>query len=438
LRYTKRHRPPGNFEGKLVKRILLIASTTLIPGCATPALEPAPTIPVAPAYGALVEAPAVVPEKNEQLAQLFEAYDKANLENSPMAKSYRGVRDEDYGLWDNFSDAADIADQQRLQATARTMRALFDPASLSPQDSLSYRLFDRMAQRSAAAFPFRNLGYIFNQMTGLQSQLPAFLINIHSVADVGQAEAYVSRLAGFGSVLDQLTAESRERAQRGVMPPRWVYPYVLDDIDNLLNAGSRNAILDDFREKVAKLDIPAARKADLEARAVAAWNSSGAPAYRRLRTEMVRQQSLAGTDDGVWRLPRGEAYYNTLLANYTTTDLTADQIHELGLKETQRIHGEMRAIMQQVGYDGTLQEFFEFTRTDPRFYAKSREEYLAKVDAVTEAMTAKLPEFFNTLPKDPLVVKPVEPFSEKSAGKGLLPAAGPGRVAPRDLLCESL
>ena len=414
-----------------MKKLLLLASTAFLAACATttpaPLTTPPPVEPVAEA--------APVPEKNAELAALFEAYDKANLSASPMGKSYRGIRDEDYGRWDDMSDAAEVAQQQRLQSTAATLRARFDPARLSPQDALSWRLFDRNAKRSAALFPYRKLGTIFDQMNGAQSQLPAFLINIHSVANAAQAEAYVSRLATFGTALDQLTAQSTEQATAGVMPPKWVYAYVISDIDNLLKAGSGPAlkghpILDDFRQKVAKLDIPAAEKAALEQRAVAAWKASPRPAYPRLRAEMVRQQAKAGTDDGVWRFPQGEAYYNALLANYTTTDLTADQIHDLGLKETARIHGEMRAIMAKVGFQGSLQDFFKYTRTDPKFYAKSRDEYLAKVDAALTAMRAKLPEYFATLPKDELVVKPVEAFREKSAGKAFYSRPAPDGSRP--------
>ena len=413
----------------MLTRIVLLASTAALAACeATPA--PIVIVPAPAGEPAAAAASAVARAKNEQLAQLFEAYDKANLEQSPISEAYRGIRDEDYGRWDNFSDAAEVAQQQRLQATARTMRALFDPAKLSPEDALSYLLFDALAKRSAATFPYRDLGYVFDQMNGSQSQLPAFLINIHAIKNPRHAQDFVSRIAALGPALDQLVAESRERADKGVMPPRWVYPYVISDIDNLLNAGTGNAILDDFRTEVRKLDVPAAQKAELEASAERAWSAHAVPAYRRLRAEMVRQQALAGTEDGVWRFPGGEAYYNALLANYTTTDLTADQIHQLGLKETQRIHDEMRAIMKQVGFTGSLQEFFEFTRTDPRFYAKSREEYLAKVDAVTKAMEGKLPDYFGTLPKDPLVVKPVEAFREKSAGKAFYSSPAPDGSRP--------
>jgi uncharacterized protein (DUF885 family) len=408
-----------------VKRLLLLATSAMI--AAGAAAQPAPKAGLAPG----AQARAIIPaERNKQLAQLFEGHDKANLAHSPLSRAYRGIRDEDYGRWDNFSDYADVSQEQRLQATARAMRALFDPAGLSPEDSLSYRLFDRMAQRSEASFRYRKLDYIFDQMNGAQSWLPAFLINIHSVENASQAQDYVSRIAGLGPALDQLTEQSRERAANGVMPPKWVYPYVISDVDNLLDAGSGNAILDDFREKVAKLDIPSTQKADLDSRAVTAWKTSAGPAYRRLRAEMGRQQAIAGTDDGVWRLPDGDAYYDTLLADYTTTDLTADQIHDLGLKETARIHGEMREIMTQVGFSGTLQDFFEFTRTDPRFYARSREDYLAQVDVVMKAMEERLPEYFSTLPTDSLVVKPVEAFREQSAGKAFYQRPAPDGSRP--------
>jgi uncharacterized protein (DUF885 family) len=369
-------------------------------------------------------------EKNEALAALFEGYDKANLEYSPEGKAFRGIRDEDYGLWSDASDASAIAAQERLQTAARTMRALFKPEQLGTQDALSWRLFDRNATRSATLFPYRHLGFVFDQMNGAQSEVPAFLINIHSVANKEQAEAYVSRILRGGPAIDQLIAISRERADKGVMPPKWVYPYVINDIDNVLNAGkgptlAGHPIIDDLRAKLAKLDIAQADKDKLIADAATAWKGSAAPAYRRLRAEMVRQQGIAGNDDGIWRLPDGANYYNALLASYTTTDLTADQIHDIGLRETKRIQDEMAVIMKKVGFTGTLQEFFEHTRTDPKFFPKTREEYLAKTDAAIKAMEAKLPQFFATLPKDPLVVKPVEPFREKSAGKAFY-----GRPAP--------
>jgi len=119
-----------------------------------------------------------------------------------------------------------------------------------------------------------------------------------------------------------------------------------------------------------------------------------------------------------------------LLANYTTTDLTADEIHNIGLSEVERIHGEMRAIMAKVGFEGSLQEFFQYTRNDDRFFYTTRKEYLADANAVLRKMEAKLPEYFGRLPKAPMVIKPVEAFREKSAGKAFYQSPAPDGSRP--------
>ncbi|MGB3167793.1 MAG: DUF885 domain-containing protein [Alteraurantiacibacter sp.] len=360
----------------------------------------------------------------------FGQYDEATLALSPESKAYRGIRDADYGEWSDATPAADAKERALRQEWLARMRAGYDLDALGEQDQLSYRLFEAVAARDALTDPYEEYGYIFNQMTGQQSGIPAFLINTHTVTDVSDAEAYVSRIAGIAPLMDQLIARSATRAANGIMPPDWVYPYVLSDIENLLNAGMDNAVLEDFRSEVAELDITDADEARLVREAEAAWQSQAAPAYGRLRAEMLRQQASAPTDDGVWRLPNGGEYYDALLSYYTTTDLAADQIHDIGLREVERIHGEMRAIMAQVGFEGSLQDFFEYTRTNPRFFHTSREDYLEEVDAVVTAMEARLPDYFATLPQYPLEVKPVEAFREQSAGKAFYSSPAPDGSRP--------
>ncbi|WP_114521233.1 DUF885 domain-containing protein [Altererythrobacter sp. ZODW24] len=413
----------------MLKRSLLcaVAASGLLAGCANMGSTSEPAAGTA--------ATAQVEERT--IGILFEAYDEANLAQSPESQAYRGQRGEDYGKWDDYSDADAVRYQQRLQETAATV-AMYDPADLTEQEQLSQRLFASMAARSASLFPFRDNGYLFNQMSGAQSGLPAFLINIHSVDSVEQAAAYISRIDGIADVLDTLTAESRERADNGLMPPKWVYPYVISDIENLLAAGSSNAVLDNFAKKVESVELrtgpnaaeEAATKVELVAQAAVVWEATARPAYQRLLAEMKRQQAIAPTDDGVWRLPNGAAYYKALLASYTTTDLTPDEVHNIGLREVDRIHGEMRTIMAKVGFEGTLQEFFAFTREDPQFFYETREGYLKDTATKMAAMEAKLPEFFATLPTDPLVVKPVEAFREKSAGKAFYQRPAPDGSRP--------
>ena len=407
-------------------RIILLCSTALLSACAS--------MPVADTTRD-VKAATVQPAESDRLAALFDDYDAAQLAMSPVGKAYRGIVDEDYAKWGDLTDAAAAEEQALDVTTLAKMRAQFDRASLSPEDQISYDLFEAMVARSTAAYEFRENDFLFDQMNGLQSFVPSFLINIHRVRDRSEAEAYVERLRTADTFIDQALAESAERAAAGVMPPRWVYTYVISDAKNVITGapfdeGEDSPILADLKEKVTALDLSAEDERSLIAQGTAAMMEDLAPAYRRLIAEMERQQSFAPTEDGIWRLPRGAEYYSERLANYTTTDLTADQIHSLGLQEVARIHSEMRAIMAQVGFEGTLQEFFTHLREGDQYYYGTREAYLAEVDRVLKAMEAELPRYFNTLPKADLRVKPVEEFREKSAGKAFYQSPTPDGSRP--------
>ena len=420
-----------------MKRLVPFLATALLAACATSRnVDPLLTPPGADAVPPAAEAPvAQIANNDPALAKFFDDADRADLAESPYLKAVRGIRDQDYGRWDDYSEHADAAHQQRLIDDAARLAKSFDPSKLSPSDALSFRLFAARAKRQAAIGAYRGNSYVFDQMNGEHKEFPAVLINYHSVANEQQARDYVSRISGIGPALDQLIAKSAARAANGVMPPKWVYPLIISDIDSTLAskgdpALTGNSVLDDFRGKLAKLDVPEERKAELAQAAVAAWKASAAPAYGRLRTEMQRQQVMAGNDDGVWRLPEGKRYYDTLLATYTTTNLTADEIHDLGLRETARIQGEMRAIMRKVGFRGGLAEFFEHARTDSRFFPATREAYLAETQGRLDAMSAALPQWFSTLPKDRLQVKPVEAFREKTATKAFYSAPAPDGSRP--------
>ena len=412
------------------RSIFALTLTALAAGTALTALPVQAATPVATA----------TTSDEAALAQFFADYDAAQLARSPLGKSYRGIIDADYGKWDDMSDAAEEQDYQADQAALAELRRRFDPARLSPESRLSYRLFEKKVERSAANYRYRDYGYVFDQMNGAQSQMPAFLINIHRVTSKSDAEAYVSRLVGLGTAMRQAIAQSRARADKGIMPPKWVYPYVLNDAQNVVagypfTTGGQDAPLyADIKAKVTKLAISEAEKADLLARAKTALLTSVKPAYAELVTEMERQQKLAGTNDGIWRFKDGAGYYAQLLKNYTTTDLNGDQIHALGLAQVARIHGEMQGIMKTTGFTGSLQDFFRFIREVPRFYAPNTEEgralYLAETEKAKQQITALLPQYFGILPKAPLVVKRVEPFREKSAGKAFYQGPSPDGSRP--------
>lgn len=385
----------------------------------------------------------MVPAATTQDAELkafFEKFDADQLSRSPLSKSYRGIKDADYGKWGDFTDAAEIKDHAAEMAALKEMRKRFDPAKLSPESRLSFRLFEKVRARSDASFNYRDYGYVFDQMNGAQSDLPAFLINIHRVDTKADAEAYVSRLKGMGTALREAIAQSKARAAKGVLPPKWVYPYVIADAQNVVSGfpftkiATDAPLYADLKAKVTKLDIPQVEKDALIQAGADALLTSVKPAYAELVTEMQRQEKIAGTDDGVWRFKDGAGYYAQLLKNYTTTDMTPDQVHQLGLDQVARIHDEMREIMQKTGFQGDLPAFFKFMREDKRFYAPNTEEgralYLAETEKAKADVTALLPQYFGILPKAPLVVKRVEPFREKSAGKAFYQGPSPDGSRP--------
>ena len=180
-------------------------------------------------------------------------------------------------------------------------------------------------------------------------------------------------------------------------------------------------MLADYKKKLQALALSDGEEKLLLDEANVALLTSVGPAYQSLISYLQNLQQQATTDDGVWRFTDGAAFYKHRLERITTTDLTAEQIHQLGLKEVARIHDEMRAIMQQVNFDGSLAEFFVFMREDPQFYYPDTDEgraaYLAEATRVIDDMKGRLDDLFRVKPSADMIVKAVEPFREKSAGK---------------------
>ncbi|MEM8921292.1 MAG: DUF885 domain-containing protein, partial [Pseudomonadota bacterium] len=363
--------------------------------------------------------------ESERLYAFFDAQFQVRLERSPQLRTRLGDKT-DYDKWDDVSDDFVLETLSRQQAAVRKMRRDFDYDALTKDAQLSYRLFEYNAADAAANAPFRKHTYVFNQMFGQQSAIPAFLISQHRVANVTDAEAYIARLRGVETHLGQHLQRAQESAEIGIRPPKFVYAYVLSDAVNVISGapfgpGEDTPLYTDLKNKVNALDIDPNEKIRLIIEGRNALLESVGPAYQALIDWVEADRASANANDGVWKHPNGEAYYQQRLRSRTTTALTADEIHELGLSEVARIHAEMRGIMAQVGFEGDLEEFFDFMRNDPQFYYADDEEgrarYLAEATAYIDEMRENLPIVFNVFPKAELVVKRVEPFREKSAGK---------------------
>lgn len=364
--------------------------------------------------------------ESQRLNAWFQEKFEQSLSRSPMLKTYLGIKDADYGKWDDPSPAFAEKEHAIALSNYAQRHARFDYDTLDGEAKLSWKLADYNHNREVASWRFHDYGYIFNQMFGAHASIPAFLINQHQIKTPGHAEAYIARLNGVADYLGGQTANAKTRFEKGIYPPKFVYARVLNASRNIIKGapfdeGPDSAILADFKGKVEKLNLAEDKKADLIARAKAAMLASVAPAYAAMITEMQRQQSLSDDKDGAWKLPDGAAYYKDRLAAMTTTDMSAEEIHNLGLSEVARIHDEMRTIMQTVGFDGDLQSFFTFMREDPQFYYPDtdagRAAYLAKAVSIIDTMRGRLDEIFISKPKADIIVKAVEPFREATAGK---------------------
>jgi uncharacterized protein (DUF885 family) len=374
---------------------------------------------------------------SEQANALYDELFMETLRDSPEYMTYMGMR-ERYDEWDDYSQEAHDRWVARSENQLQQLQAM-DPSQLDKTTGLSLTLYKQRLQNSLDDRPWRYHRYPVNQMRGMHAGIPSFLINQHLIANLEEAQAYIARVNGTSQLLADVIVDLNIRADKGVLAPQFAFSHSIRDSKNIIvgiddNSGQENPLMTDFKTKVADLAIADDTRAELIAQLDQALQQQMAPAYRKLITVLEDLGERAEGNYGVWRLPDGEAYYNNRLKRITTTDLTAEQIHALGLSEVARIHTEMRAIMQKVGFKGDLQTFFEFMRTDEQFdYGDSPEgkaAYLADAKAVIDDMATRLDELFYTKPKASLIVKAVEPFREKSAGRAFYQRAAPDGSRP--------
>ncbi|WP_110688267.1 DUF885 domain-containing protein [Salegentibacter sediminis] len=368
---------------------------------------------------------AEIEKASAELNQYFEKEFQKDVDDSPMLQTRLGDKS-NYGKWDDLSHLKYAEDLKKAKKRLEYLK-MVDVEALNEETRLSYRLYKQQIENEIADYDYRFYNYPVNQMHGYQAELPAFLINMHRIDSVSDARAYISRLEGFPGLIEDIIGNIKIREQNGIVPPKFVFDKVLEDSRNIIKgkpfgkASERSVLLNDFYTKVQKLNISGEEKRKLISDAEQALIDKVKPAYENLIATLENQQKRATTEDGAWKFPKGNEFYNNALKRITTTNLTAEEIHEMGKSEVARIHAEMEVLMEDVGFEGSMQEFFQFMREDPQFYyedsPEGREKYLAEATDIINTMKGRLDELFLTQPEADIVVKAVEPFRERSAGK---------------------
>jgi uncharacterized protein (DUF885 family) len=370
--------------------------------------------------------PAGAASETARLNEWFAARWEEQLDFSPIQKTFLGRKD-DYDKIDDFSERGEDAQLAWRRRTTAEMKKAFQYDRLTPEGKISYDLWAYELERAESGVPFRRRGYVFTQMSGPQAFLPQFLIGFHKVDDASDIAAYVARIGGISRAIGQLLERARLGASEGVRPPRFAYEGVITQARGLITGApfggdgqsplwaDANTEIDALR-KAGKIDEAEAERLRTSARQALLGDFK--PSYDALLAWFEQDMARASAEaKGVSTLPQGREFYAERLAFATTLDMTSDEVHDLGLKEVARIRAEMEVVKERVGFKGTLQEFFVFTREDPQFVFPNtdagREAYLQAARDHLALIRKRLPEYFGILPKAELDVRRVEPFREQ-------------------------
>ena len=344
------------------------------------------------------------------------------LENPEMLSQMRIL--EPMGLTFHNDDLTDVslAAQRELAEKVRDDLAMlrsYDRDDLTDQQRLSYDILEYFLQNAVDGERFMFHDYSVDQMGGVHQDLPDFMTEVHRIDDEEGAEDYITRLSKFPVKFDQVLEGLEHREELGVVPPRFVVDHVITFLREFRGTPVEdNVLYTSFVERAAEVEeLSAARREEMAADVERQIAEAVYPAYDEMLAYFEALRPETTTDDGVWKLPDGDEYYAYQLESTTTTSMSADEIHALGLAEVERIQTEMRAILEAEGYEvssvGTAmtalleEDRFFYPDTD-----EGREQILADYQAMIDEITAGMDRAFDFLPEAGVEVKRVPEFKE--------------------------
>ncbi|WP_425508229.1 DUF885 domain-containing protein [Tahibacter soli] len=374
----------------------------------------------APSFAA--DAPAVAQAQSDKAARLNTLYDEyweENLKLNPLQATQQGDTRYNDQLPDILSAQYRAQSLEFTQRWLKTVKAV-GTDGLSGQDLLSYEIFVRDAEQDIDGERFPDWQQPINQFRNLAN----FAVQFGSGAGaqpfktVKDYDNWLARAKKLPTLFDTAAANMRQGIKEGVVQPRVLMTKVLVQLDNVIKEKPEDTL---FWGPIQRM--PESFSADEKARLTSAYRELIAkdlmPSYRKLRA-FVADEYLPKTRStvGLDALPNGKAWYAYNVARSTTTDMTPEQIHKLGLAEVDRIHGEMRKVIEKVGFKGSLQDFFKFMQNEPRFSFESEEALLKYYRGLEAKINEKVPQLFSLIPKSKFEIRPVEAFRAQSASGG--------------------
>ncbi|MGH8085178.1 MAG: DUF885 domain-containing protein [Lysobacter sp.] len=377
--------------------------TVLLSVAIATALSAAPAPAQTTASPAAGEATAPASEASQALHRFFDAEWERGLRESPESASYNG--DERFNdRWTDMSLGAIQARQAADRTALEQLRAI-DRAALGAADRLSYDVMLWQLEKAVERQKYKEYLRPVNQRGGVQAANG--ITEILPFKDADDYRDWLKRMAAIPARVEQATALMKMGLEAGTTPPRVVLTRVTDQIAaQIVDDPAKSLFYKPFNKMPDS--IPAAEQAELQAEARQVIADSIIPAYREFASFFDNEylpnsnESIAAVD-----MPDGEAYYDFLAAYFTTTDLTADEIHQIGLKEVARIRAEMEQVKTEIGFDGSLAEFFNHLRTDPEYFYETPEALLTAYRDVAKRIDPTLVKVFKTIPRLPYGVRPI-------------------------------
>lgn len=354
----------------------------------------------------------------------FDEMFKELADASPIYLSHLGFNTKNSQLDEQTEDF----EKKKIELQKKWHKKLLeiDPKTLDFSTQITLAIALKSLEQDIESIKWFHHQYRFTNMFGSHSGMPTFMMTIHQVKNEKDLVDYISRLNQFERFFRETVSEAKKSEEKGIVPPAFTFDRVIPASENVIKgapfdrSNQDSPLWADFKKKLSDLNLSSEKNKMYSKQAEKALQTSVHKAYRELLMFLKSQKGKYAKNQGVWALPDGKKYYEFLLKQYTTLDLSADEIYELGLKEVSRIHDEMKTIISQIGFKGSLQDFFKYISEDSKFYYPQTEEgkkaYLKKSEEILTAITKDLDKLFITKPKRKVEVKAVEEFREKSEG----------------------
>jgi uncharacterized protein (DUF885 family) len=410
------------------RQLLLTAgASAALAGCATARPEAAAVAAAPPPPAPVVQPPP--PSPDQQLVGFMDEVFQEALRDSPQLVTSLGLDKAERAAAKSRLDNASLeeaARQKRITNEQLNRLRAIDRSRLAGMAAVNYdSLMDALAVNDEGnrryAYGYNGAGqpYVLSQLTGSYQQIPDFLGTQHVIETKADADAYLARLDAFAGVMDQETERTRHDVGLGVIPPDFVIERSLTQMKGLVENPAKSPLVRSVADRAKQKNIPG----DYEGQAAAIYRDKVVPALNRQIALMNELRPRAVHDAGCWRLPNGEEYYRTSLRSSTTTTLTPDEIHEMGLDQARQLSARADVLLKKAGYSrGTVGQRIQQLYKDKKYHYPNtdagKEKLIADLNKQVQAMSARLPQMFGTLPKAPVEVRRVPKFIEAGAPGG--------------------